>query len=322
MTPDYYKRFRERFVTSSKVTKSGEEVHAEPDKILAFTDEVVAATKQDWFIYGQDQGRKQERTSLIKVVEAEKREPKNLRYTNDCATYFDHAPQWDGNFFTCSFCGLEFVPAAQINTALDAVLAHLLQDQTVSWKEVKHPDATLRTGEAVRTYQPIGPYPRPQNKEPRTEETEKGGSSFSGRGEVERTNELLRSMASIVARRGKDVNWDAFGAKLDAELARQHAIMFPRPKETTTPSKPQDGIRAETLLCFADVEGKRVSVFVDEVPKSFRIETQDIDGIEWEKRQAEAGIREGCCEKCNMPSYCGRDDCPCHSPREEGPTKV
>ncbi len=39
-------------------------------------------------------------------------------------------------------------------------------------------------------------------------------------------NSLLRSVHSIVERKGKDTNWEAFGKRLDESLKRQHEHMF------------------------------------------------------------------------------------------------
>lgn len=45
---------------------------------------------------------------------------------------------------------------------------------------------------------------------------------------LKNSNELLRSMSSIVERKGVSVNWGAFEKNLNKELLRQHKIMYPQ----------------------------------------------------------------------------------------------
>ena len=42
------------------------------------------------------------------------------------------------------------------------------------------------------------------------------------------SNEVLRSMASIADREGKDTGWRWFKVRLRKELLRQHRIMYPQ----------------------------------------------------------------------------------------------
>lgn len=44
---------------------------------------------------------------------------------------------------------------------------------------------------------------------------------------VEDSNGLLRSMNSIVERKGKDTHWEGFEKRLREQLLIQHKIMFP-----------------------------------------------------------------------------------------------
>lgn len=47
-------------------------------------------------------------------------------------------------------------------------------------------------------------------------------------------NDLCRSAFQIAERDGKDTNWPAFRAQLEASLKRQHAIMYPPNSVSTT----------------------------------------------------------------------------------------
>ena len=50
--------------------------------------------------------------------------------------------------------------------------------------------------------------------------------------ELEPSNQLLRSAYQIARRDGKDVNWFAFQKQVDAELKRQHQILYTNSKLT------------------------------------------------------------------------------------------
>ena len=64
---------------------------------------------------------------LIEWVEEKKIETHNLPSDNGgkCELVLDHTPVWDGNYYTCSKCGKEFVPADWINQTLKATLSYL-----------------------------------------------------------------------------------------------------------------------------------------------------------------------------------------------------
>ncbi len=47
-------------------------------------------------------------------------EEQSLKNAKKCKLYFDHQPTWDGNFFTCGNCGIQFIPIKQVFRVLQS----------------------------------------------------------------------------------------------------------------------------------------------------------------------------------------------------------
>ena len=57
---------------------------------------------------------------FAETVRVKKRKVNDLPPDNGglCLTYLEHNPVWDGDYYTCQRCGIEFAPANWINAAL------------------------------------------------------------------------------------------------------------------------------------------------------------------------------------------------------------
>jgi hypothetical protein len=65
--------------------------------------------------------------SLIEWIEKQKIETNDLPPDDGgkCKLSLDHTPVWDGNYYTCSKCGKEFVPADWINNQIDKIILYI-----------------------------------------------------------------------------------------------------------------------------------------------------------------------------------------------------
>ena len=58
--------------------------------------------------------RQNDLTVIREWVERQKMEIHDLKSYKTCTFYSDHNPVWDGNYYTCEFCGQEFVKPKEI----------------------------------------------------------------------------------------------------------------------------------------------------------------------------------------------------------------
>ena len=58
-------------------------------------------------------------------IENSKRESNSLESKDSCKNYIEHQPIWDGNYYTCAKCGIEFVHADLVNMILDDLQSNL-----------------------------------------------------------------------------------------------------------------------------------------------------------------------------------------------------
>ena len=61
----------------------------------------------------------------IEAMEEEKRTTNNLPSKSACVSVLSHDIVWDGNYYTCSKCGIEYRPACEINERLDRAITIL-----------------------------------------------------------------------------------------------------------------------------------------------------------------------------------------------------
>ena len=54
----------------------------------------------------------------IKRLEGIKRKPQDLKGEKIFCEFAMCEPKWDGNYYTCVYCGIEYIPASYVNTTL------------------------------------------------------------------------------------------------------------------------------------------------------------------------------------------------------------
>ena len=52
----------------------------------------------------------------------------SLETGRKCKSWLDHHPQWDGNYYTCGICGLEFRNIEQVKDLLDHTIDRVREE--------------------------------------------------------------------------------------------------------------------------------------------------------------------------------------------------
>lgn len=64
--------------------------------------------------------------AAVGCVEKERYLTHDLKQSlNPCTFFTDHEPVWDGNYYTCAKCGIEFLPARDVNKTIEKTLTAL-----------------------------------------------------------------------------------------------------------------------------------------------------------------------------------------------------
>ena len=99
---DWEKEFDENFESEIKGLGEIWESH----KIKSFIRQILLSREQK--MIEED----------IKRLEGIKRKPQDLKGEKIFCEFAMCEPKWDGNYYTCVYCGIEYIPASYVNTTL------------------------------------------------------------------------------------------------------------------------------------------------------------------------------------------------------------
>lgn len=84
------------------------------DEIFTVTD---WANIEDFILERESLAREEALDEMVGAVGVSHDLPSKV----DCSSAIDHDPVWDGNYYTCSVCGVEFVRRTEILTRIEAL---------------------------------------------------------------------------------------------------------------------------------------------------------------------------------------------------------